>query len=69
MLNLHFIPVGGFVGSICKQISLTLRRTADAVPDAAHRCPSLRSGASSAHSRGRLASSAEIPYCEPALSS
>ena len=37
MLNLHFIPVGGFVGSICKQISLTLRRTADAVPDAAHR--------------------------------
>ena len=37
MLNLHFIPVGGFVGSICKQISLTLRRAADAVPGAAHR--------------------------------
>ena len=31
MLNLHFIPVGSFVGSICKQISLTLRCTADAV--------------------------------------
>ena len=31
MLNLHFITVGSFVGSICKQISLTLRCTADAV--------------------------------------
>ena len=28
----------------CSAISLTLRRTADAVSDAAHRCPSLRSG-------------------------
>ena len=54
MLNLHFIPVGGFVGSICKQISLTLCRTADAVPG---------SRASSDHNRGRLAFSAEIPYC------
>ena len=25
MLDRHFIPVGGFVGSICRQISLTLR--------------------------------------------
>ena len=31
MLNLHFITVGSFVGSICKQISLTLRCIADAV--------------------------------------
>ena len=56
MLNLPFIPVGGFVGSICKQISLTLRRTADAV-----------SGrfASPAHSRGRLASS--TGYCPAGL--
>ena len=38
----------------CSAISLTLRRTADAVSG----CQ-----ASSAHSRGRLASSAEIPYC------
>ena len=28
----------------CSAISLTLRRTADAVSDTAHRCPSLRSG-------------------------
>ena len=28
----------------CSAISLTLRRTAEAVSDAAHRCPSLRSG-------------------------
>ena len=56
----------------CSAISLTLCRTADAVSDAAHRCPCLRCCASvpfaslrtsSAHSRGRLASSAEIPYC------
>ena len=31
MLNLHFITVGSFVGSICKQISLTLRYIADEV--------------------------------------
>lgn len=58
MLNLYFIPVGGFVGSISEQISLTLRRTADAV----HSRTAV-SGHRRFNGRGRPASSAEYRTC------